>query len=322
MRMKSIRVREFGDPSVLKLEDVPDPKAGSGQVVVRIKAAGVNPVETYIRSGKYASKPQLPYTPGNDGAGIVEEVGEGVTNVKVGDRVYVAGCISGTYAELALCEAERVHPLPENVSFAQGAGVGVPYGTAYRAIFQRGYVRSNEVVLVHGATGGVGIAAVQFLVGMGCRVIGTGGSAEGRMMIEGMGAELALDHHDPTTAQKIMDFTEGKGVDVILEMLASVNLGKDLTMLAKHGRVCVIGSRGKVEIDPRDTMSREADVRGVFHGGAQGKEHAEMHAAIVAGLRSGVLKPLLDRELPLSEAAKAHEDVVARGSAGKIVLVP
>jgi NADPH2:quinone reductase len=320
--MKAIRVHEFGDPSVLKLEEVADPRPAAGQVVVRVKAAGVNPVETYVRSGKYAMKPALPWTPGNDAAGIVEAVGEGVGNVHVGDRVYVAGSISGTYAELTLCDAARVHALPENVSFTQGAGVGVPYCTAYRAIYQRGHVKSSDVVLVHGATGGVGIAAVQMLVGMGCRVIGTGGSAKGRMMVEGMGAEVALDHHDAAYGQKIMDITSGTGVDVILEMLANVNLGKDLTMLAKGGRVCVIGSRGKVEIDPRDAMSREADIRGVFYGGAQGKEHTEMHAAIGAGLRSDVLKPVVDREMPLSEAAKAHEEIMSGSSAGKIVLVP
>jgi NADPH2:quinone reductase len=252
----------------------------------------------------------------------VDEVGAGVTNVKALDRVYVAGCISGTYAERALCEAGRVHVLPENVSFEEGAAIGVPYATAYRAIFQRGYVKPNELVLVHGATGGVGIAAVQMLVGIGCRVIGTGGSAKGRMMIEGMGAAIAVDHHDAAYVQKIMDYTEGKGVDVILEMLANVNLGKDLTMLAKGGRVCVIGSRGKVEIDPRDAMSREADVRGVQYARAEGKEYDETHAAIGAGLRSGVLKPVVDRALPLSEAAKAHEEVMAGSSAGKIVLVP
>ncbi len=318
--MKAICVRAFGDPSVLKLEEVEEPRAGAGQVVVRVGAAGVNPVETYIRSGTYAMKPALPWTPGNDAGGVVESVGEGVKNVRAGDRVYVAGSISGTYAGLTLCEAERVHALAENVSFAQGAGVGVPYGTAYRAIYQRGHVKSSDVVLVHGATGGVGIAAVQMLVGMGCRVIGTGGSAKGRMMVEEMGVAVTLDHHDAAYMEKIMDATGGKGVEVILEMLANVNLGKDLPLLARGGKVCVIGSRGKVEVDPRDAMSREADIRGVFYGAAQGKEHEEMHAAIGAGLRSGVLKPVVDREFALADASRAHEEVMGGGSSGKIVL--
>src|SRR3982751_3143430 len=125
-RMKAIRVREFGGPEVLKIETVEDPRPGAGQVVVALRAIGVNPVETYIRSGKYAAKPQLPYTPGNDGAGIVETVGDGVAHLKAGDRVYVAGSISGTYAEKTLAEATRVHPLPAEASFAQGAAIGVP----------------------------------------------------------------------------------------------------------------------------------------------------------------------------------------------------
>src|SRR5580765_6276919 len=135
--MKAIRVHEFGGPEVMRLEDVPDPKPGTSQVVVRVHAVGVNPVETYIRSGTYARKPALPYTPGADAAGTVESVGEDVTLVAIGDRVYTAGTISGAYAERALCEQSHVHRLPSHISFAQGAAVNIPYATAYRALFQR-----------------------------------------------------------------------------------------------------------------------------------------------------------------------------------------
>src|SRR5208337_2514723 len=133
--MKAIRVHEFGGPEVLKLEEVPDLQAGAGQVVLRVKAAGVNPYDTYMRAGTYAIKPPLPYTPGSDGAGVVEAAGDGVTKVKPGDRVYTARTISGCYAEYALAQEDQVHPLPEKISFAQGAGLWVPYGTAYHAIF-------------------------------------------------------------------------------------------------------------------------------------------------------------------------------------------
>ena len=135
--MRAIRVKEFGGAEVLRLEDIPEPVAGKGQVVVRIKAAGVNPVDTYIRAGTYPRKPQLPYTPGADGAGVVESVGEGVTRLKVGDRVYVGGGFTGTYAELALFDEWSAWPLPPGVSFSQGAAVNVPYVTAFRALFQR-----------------------------------------------------------------------------------------------------------------------------------------------------------------------------------------
>src|SRR5262249_21370434 len=145
--MKAIRVHEFGGPEGIKLEDLPAPAAGPGQVVVRVHAIGVNPGDTYIRSGQYAVKPQLPYTPGIDAAGTVESAGDGVTRVAVGDRVYVAGSISGAYAEKTLCAESQVHRLPPEVTFEQGAAIGVPYATAYRALFQRAAARPGETVL-------------------------------------------------------------------------------------------------------------------------------------------------------------------------------
>src|SRR5262245_62924387 len=150
--MKAIRVTAFGGPEVLRLEEVPTPKSGSGEVVVRIHAAGVNPVETYIRAGTYARLPNLPYTPGNDAAGVVEQVGADVTEFKAGDRVYTAGSLTGTYAEFALCKKEQVHPLSANVSFTQGAAIGTPYATAYRGLLQRAGAKPGETVLDDGAS--------------------------------------------------------------------------------------------------------------------------------------------------------------------------
>src|SRR2546429_4365094 len=146
--MKAIRVHEFGGPEVLRVEEVPTPEPGPGEVLVRMHAIGVNPVETYIRAGTYAYKPALPYAPGDDGAGVVEQVGPDVNQFKPGDRVYTAGSLSGTYAEFALCRAEQVHPLPANVSFAQGAAMGTPYATAYRGLFQRAKAKPGETLLV------------------------------------------------------------------------------------------------------------------------------------------------------------------------------
>ena len=153
--MKAICIHTFGEPEVMQLEEIPDPQPGPGQVVVRVQAVGVNPVETYIRSGIYP-KPPTPYTPGNDGAGVIAAIGPDVKGVAVGDRVYIAGSSSGTYAELSVCSAQRVHPLPPQASFAQGAAINVPYGTAYHALFQRARGVAGESVLVHGASGGVG----------------------------------------------------------------------------------------------------------------------------------------------------------------------
>src|SRR5215469_2483834 len=177
--MKAIRVSEFGGPEVLRLQEVPDPKPESGQVLVRVNAAGVNPVDTYIRAGAYPRKPNLPYTPGTDAGGVVEALGPNVKGFKAGDRVYTNGSITGVCAELAVCEESRVHHLPARASFPQGAALGVPYGTAYRALFQRGGAKAAETVLVHGATGAVGTACVQFARAAGLTVIGTGGSEKG-----------------------------------------------------------------------------------------------------------------------------------------------
>ncbi len=320
--MKAIRVEEFGDPEVIKLAEVPDLQPGAGEVLVSVHAAGVNPVETYIRAGTYARKPALPFTPGNDGAGVVESVGEGVTEFQPGDRVYIAGSSSGTYAEFALCKTAQVKRLPEKASFAQGAAMGTPYATAYRGLLQRGEAQPNESVLVHGASGGVGTAAVQLALAHGMRVFGTAGTERGRELVREQGAHEVFDHHASDYLVQIMEATSGKGVDVILEMLANVNLGKDLTILAPRGRVIVIGNRGRVEIDARETMARDADIRGMVLPNTPPAEMARIHEALVAGLEKGTLRPVIGKELPLQEAPQAHRAVLEPGSFGKIVLLP
>lgn len=320
--MRAIRVSEFGGPENLKVQEVPDPKPDSGQVLVRVKAAGINPVDTYIRAGAYPRKPNLPYTPGTDAAGIVEAVGPNVKGFKSGDRVYTNGSITGACAELALCEESRVHRLPLGISFAKGAAIGVPYGTAYRALFQRGRARAGETVLVHGATGGVGLACVQFAHAFGMTIIGTGGSEQGRALVAEQGAHHVLDHRAPDCEKRVMELTEGRGVDLITEMLANVNLAKDLTMLAAAGRVVVIGNRGTIEINPRDAMAREASILGLTLFAATDGDLREIHAATIAGLENGTLRPIVRQELPLAEAPGAHQLVMQSGAYGKIVLVP
>ncbi len=320
--MKAIRVREFGGPEAMRLEDVPDLRPGAGQVVVRVKAAGVNPVDTYIRSGAYAHKPALPYTPGLDAAGVVEAVGADVTRVAVGERVYLAGTISGAYAEQALCSDSQVHPLPQRASFAQGAAVNIPYATAYRALFQLARAAPGETVFIHGASGGVGIAAVQLARAAGMKVIGTAGTEKGRALAAKEGAHHVLDHRAPDYLARLRELTGGRGVDVILEMLANVNLGKDLQLLALGGRVAVIGSRGTVEINPRDVMSRDAIILGMTLFNLTERDAASIHAAVVAGLESGTLRPVVGQELPLAEAPRAHKAVMESGAYGKIVLIP
>ena len=325
--MKAIRVKEFGGPAVMKLEEVPDPIAGPGDIVVRVRAAGVNPVDAYMHSGTYARKPLLPYTPGQDGAGEVVAVGADVTDFKAGDRVYVCGvgntiAGAGTYAELALCVPSQLHQLPARVSFGQGAALGVPYCTAYRALFQRAGARAGETVLIHGATGGVGIAAVELAHARGLRVIGSGGTDAGLKAVREHGAEVGVNHRTAGYTDEIMKATGGKGVNLVIEMAAHINLDRDLGLLAKHGRIVVVGNRGKTEIDARQAMGRDATIFGMTLFNVSEADFVEIHAGLIAGLANGTLNPVVGREIPLAEAARAHEAIMEPGALGKTVLVP
>ena len=319
--MKAIRVHQFGGPEVLKLEEVPTPKPGEGQVLLRVRAVGVNPYDTYMRAGTYAIKPALPYTPGSDAAGTIEAIGNGVSKVKPGDRVYTQ-MVTGAYAEYALALEGQVHRLPDNVSFEQGAGVWVPYGTAYHAIHHFAKACAGETVLVHGASGGVGTASVQIARAMGMTVFGTAGSDKGLEVVRREGAHQVFNHTKAGSQEEIMKASGGRGVDVILEMLANVNLGADLKMLALQGRVVVIGSRGDVTITPRDLMSRRASIRAFTLWAAQPSELAEIHAGLYAGLENGTLRPVVGKQIPLAEAARAHKEILEPGAAGQVVLIP
>jgi NADPH2:quinone reductase len=321
--MKAIVVHQFGGPGVLKLEEIPAPKPAAGQVLVKIHAAGVNPADTHARTGNYAILPSLPYTPGAEGAGVVDSVGDGVKKVKPGDRVYVAKSLSGTYAEIALALESQLYPLPDRISFTQGAGVFIPYATAYHAIHHQAKAHGAETILVHGASGGVGIASVQMARAMGLTVFGTAGSAKGLDLIKREGAHQGFDHSKPDYKDAIMKATSGAGVNVILEMLANVNLGADLKLLAQMGRVVVIGSRGDVTITPRDLMSRRGEIHAFTLWAITDAESKDIHAGINAGLENGTLRPVVGSEIPLKDAAQAHIEVMKpSGAFGKIVLIP
>jgi NADPH2:quinone reductase len=319
--MKAIQVHEFGGPEVLKLEEVPTPKPAAGQVLVRVHAAGVNPYDTYMRAGTYAIKPPLPYTPGSDAAGVVEAVGDGVKKVKPGDRVYTARTVTGAYAEYALALENQVHALPAKISFSQGAGIWVPYATAYFALFHSAKAHASETLLIHGASGGVGTAAVQIGRSIGLTVIGTAGTDKGLELVKREGAHHAFNHTKAGYAEEILRATGGRGVDVVLEMLANVNLATDSKLLATNGRVIVIGNRGEVTINPRELMLRRGTVRGFTLWAITESEAAEIYAGIGAGLENGTMRPVVGKELPLAEAVRAHKEILEPGAAGKLVLV-
>jgi len=327
--MKAILVREHGGPEVLKLEDLPDPKPSADQVVVRLRAVGVNPVDVYIRTGAYARKPALPFIPGSDAGGEIESVGANVKKHKPGDRVFIHGTAAehthghygGAYAQKAVCNLDHIYRLPVNVSFAQGAAMGVPYATAYRALFHRAQTKPGETVLIHGATGGVGIAATQIAHAHGITVLGTGGSDAGLQSVRASGADAVFNHTQPGYLDGIMQATGGRGVDVVLEMATHINLDKDLGLLANRGRVVVIGNRGRVEIDARQAMAKDATILGMTLFNINDADMASINAYMTAGLESGTLKPVVGKEFALADAATAQDAVMAPGAHGKIVLM-
>jgi NADPH2:quinone reductase len=322
MTMKAICVQEFGAPEVMKLQEVAKPVAAAGQVLVRVHAAGVNPYEAAQRAGTYAVKPSLPYTPGSDAAGVVDAVGPSVTKVKVGDRVYTAKTVSGSYAEYTLALESQVHRLPEKISYAQGAAVWVPCGTAYHALYHSAKAHASETLLVHGASGGVGSAAVQLAHALGMTVFGTASSDQGREMVKREGARQVFDHSKAGYTDEIMQATAGRGLDIIIEMLANVNLAADLKLLATNGRVIVVGNRGEIAINPRDLMSRRASIRAFTLWAITEGDEADMHAGMFAAMENGTLRPVIGKEIPLAEAARAHKEIMQPGATGKIVLIP
>lgn len=299
--MKAIRVSQFGGPEVLEYVDLPDPMATGDQVLVKLEAIGVNPVDTYLRAGKYPKLPELPYTPGSDGAGTV---------VATGERVYLSRSLTGTYAEYCLASPNQVHRLPDNCSFLEGAALGVPASTAYHALFHKAGILSGQRVLVRGASGGVGLAAVQLAKGHGCWVAGTASTPEGRDLVKAQGADAVSDH----------DKTEGP-YDVILEMLANSGLQRDLNEAAARGTIVVIGNRGEIQIDPRLTMTKDLTVKGMSLGNATPEELQEIHAGLGRALEKRVLRPIIGKTYPLASARESHRDVLEPGAAGKLILV-
>ena len=324
--MKAIVVRSWGAADVMRLEEMPDPVPGPGEALIRVEAAGVNPVDTYIRAGAYAVLPELPCILGGDAAGTVEALGGGVTNLRVGQRVYVAGTVGGRsdgcYAERVMRPAGEVFGLPDSISFSQGAAIGVPYATAAYALFHRGCAQPGETLFIHGASGAVGVAAIQLARAHGMKVVGSAGSDAGRDLVLEQGADHAIDHTSENYLMSLGELTGGDGPDLILEMLANVNLANDLAVVARRGRIVVIGNRGTIEINPRDAMGKNADILGLSLWNCGPEDMLSIHADLITRMENGTVNPVVGRKMELSEAAKAHEKVLEPGAFGKIVLRP
>ena len=313
--MKSIQSQQYG--AQFQLNNCPDLIADEDQILISIKVAGVNPVDTYIAAGTNNYTTTFPHTPGKDAAGIIVALGANVSGFEVGQRVYCAGTITGANSELALANPSQVFPLPEALSFEQGACLGTPYATAWRSLFIRANCQSAETVLIHGASGGVGLAAIQLAKAAGCVVYASAGSEKGMALLKEQGADFVVNHHDPEHYQQLQ---QAGAIDVILEMLANQNLGDDLPLLNKGGRVVIIGSRGNVEINPRDLMARDACVMGMALAHATPAQLKQIHAALYAGSEAGFIKPIIAQRFALTETQAAHVAVMESGASGNIVV--
>eukprot|EP00930_Biecheleria_cincta_P092202 TRINITY_DN82018_c0_g1_i1.p1 TRINITY_DN82018_c0_g1~~TRINITY_DN82018_c0_g1_i1.p1 ORF type:complete len:342 (+),score=47.23 TRINITY_DN82018_c0_g1_i1:43-1068(+) len=332
MAVSAIVVKQFGGPEVMKLATKAMPPLGRGQVRIKLGAAGVNPSDTYIRlgpHGPWAATPHLlptpPFTPGKDGAGIIQEIGPEVNGFAVGQRVYTTGALTGTYAEEAICDRSTVHPLPDCISFSQGACIGVPCATAYHALRFRAQAVNGQKVFIHGASGAVGLAAVQLAKDMGCFVVGTAGTARGMEAVTKAGADVTFNHQEDGYLIKARGAAEN-GYAIVLEMAAHANLNVDLMLAGKRSCICIIGSKAEaIPVNPRATMPKEIEVKGVFLGAQNPNEQTITHSALYDAMTRGKLIPVVGMELPLSDAAKAHEEVMnpsSGGATGNIVLLP
>ena len=322
--MPAIQVHAFGPPSVLTYDPAPITLTpGPNQALIRLHAAGVNPVDTYIRSGQYARLPSLPYTPGMDGAGEVLALGEGFKrpDIAVGTKVWLCRSITGTYATHCLADAKSLCPFnPDQISYEQAAAVGVAYLTAWIALVKKAGATQGETVLIHGGSGGVGLAAIQFARQIGCTVIATAGTEAGLHQCIMSGADYAVNHREADYERKLLGLTDQKGPDIIIEMLANVNLARDMAMIAQRGRITIVGNRGEITINPRGLMAKDATVTGMSLFNATDLEWALAMRATRDGLAHGTLNPVVRDVLPLAQAATAHELIMQDGSRGKIVL--
>lgn len=325
--MRAIQISQFGNPDVLEVVDVPMPEPGPNQVRIRVWAAGVNPVDTYVRSGAYGDRP-MPASLGFDAAGEIDAVGHGVDSAVIGTRVYTCTALPGAYAEYAIVDIDRTYPLPDNISFDQGAAIGIPYATAYSALHQHAATGVTSTVFVHGGSGGVGIPTIELAKVAGARVAASCGTDAGEEILRAHGADIIVRHDkdgylDTLSSLVAAPGSAGQtGIDTIVEMAAHVNLGNDLTLLNNRGTVVVVGSRGPVQINARDVMRRDARIQGMLLFNLTSDERQEIHAKLYPLLLDGRLSPRVAARYTLEQVRDAHVHVLQSGIGGKIILNP
>ncbi|OLD63193.1 MAG: alcohol dehydrogenase [Acidobacteria bacterium 13_1_40CM_2_68_5] len=342
--MKAVLIRKHGGPEVLEIADLPKPKAEAGQVVIRVKAAGMNHLDTWVRRGLPGVTPPLPMVLGSDAAGLIEEIGPGVTGLAAGDRVFVAPgfscgrCVeccsgndplcrdygilgehrNGTQAEYVSLPAANVMPLPDGLSFEEGAAFPLVFLTAWHMLVGRARVRLGEDVLVQAGGGGVGTAAIQIARLHGARVFTTVGSDDKTLRVRELGAEAAINYRTADFLEEVRRLTGKRGVDVVIESIGQETWERSLKALARGGRLVTCGATSgyRAETDLRYVFSKGLSLLGSTMGS---RADLLMIARLVGERR---LKPVIDRVLPLERVADGHRAIAERSLFGKIVLKP
>lgn len=316
--MKAMQMADYGPADDLTLVEAQQPIINADQLLVKVGAAGINPVDTYIRSGTNNYSTSFPHTPGLDGAGTVVEVGSNISGVEIGQKVYFSRNLTGSAAEFAVCLPTHTFPLPDCLSFAEGACIGIPYTTAHRALFGRANAKAGDKVLIHGATGAVGLASIQLALAAGMEVVASAGTVEGANLLLQQGVQSVIMHSEENHLAPYQSLDQG--FNVIIEMLANHNLDQDLKALTFEGCVAIVGNRGTVEINPRDLMAKDASVVGVALANIKPDDLSRIAKALYPQFEKGVLKPVIRQSYPLEALAQAHEDVLKPGALGNLVL--
>ncbi len=324
--MKAVLCKQYGPPESLVVEDVPSPKGGPGQVVIDVQASGVNFPDLLIIENKYQFKPPLPVSPGGEVAGIVKEVGSGVSNVKVGDRV-LASCGFGGFAEEVACAAQAVMPIPKEMDFATASAFLMTYGTSHYALKDRAQLKGGETLLVLGAAGGVGLSAVEIGKVMGANVIAAASADEKLEVCKQHGADQVINYAREDLKQRVKELTGGEGANVVYDPVGGSFSEAALRATAWEGRFLVIGfATGEIPKIPLNlTLLKGCDIRGVFWGAFVARE-PKRHAANVKELMdwyiAGKLKPQIYAKYSMKDVAKALDDIAKRRVTGKVVLLP
>ncbi|HKD20947.1 MAG TPA: NADPH:quinone oxidoreductase family protein [Rhizomicrobium sp.] len=332
--MKAALCTHYGPPEEMVVQDIPGPRAGKGQVVVTVKACGINFPDVLMIQDKYQFKPALPFSPGGEIAGVVKEAGEGVSNVKVGDKVIVS-IGSGGLAEEALADASRCIPMPASLDFAVASSFFVTYGTSYHALHDRAHLKAGETLVVLGAAGGVGLSAVELGKAMGAKVVAAASSAEKVALAKAHGADegfvypagrLSKDEQK-ALSDEIKRLTDGKGADVLYDPVGGDYAEPALRAMNWEGRYLVIGfAAGDIPRVPLNlALLKGCDIVGVFWGASVARNpKASMAnlAQITAWIAEGKLKPHVSERIPLARAGEAIRLLMDRKAQGKVVVVP